>query len=238
MLSMIRNEIIKVRRTQFFYASFLFMLLSPVFSLLLMSVETNGFIMGDFNRLNILLLSLVGTRTIIPVIGMYLIKLELDQGGFHSNFLAPVNRSKFLLAKIITAMLWSVLLLVFSAVCVVGTELVLFKDFQIIKLLIVDLRSYLYIFFYGISIQMLGMLLTFVLQNIIYPIILFLGFIILGYIIQLFDYLEYLPSILPEYIIGVEVEIHHVVIAWVMVLMTFVISYMLLNLMIITRDYK
>ena len=113
MLQLLLNEFQKIRRTKIFYISFLVMLLAPMLSLILMSIKATRFAIGDFNGINILLLSLIGSRTIFPAIAMYLVKLEYDFSGYKSSFVTPISRTKLMFSKVVVALIWMILMIIF-----------------------------------------------------------------------------------------------------------------------------
>lgn len=237
MFVLIGKEIKKISHTRTFYVSFIAMLMSPIFALMLMSFQLEGFIPGDFTRLNILLLSLLGTRTFIPYAGMFLMKLELDQGGFESAFIMPIPRNKWLMSKVLTGIIWSFFLVLVSAISVVITEFILFSNGEILQVLIDSHSAYFELWLYGVSVQMLGMLMVIVFNNIIIPMVILITMIFVGYFMQLLDYAKFLPSVLPEYISGRYVEPNQVFMAWLIAFATFIISYFILRLRLNTKDY-
>lgn len=202
MLQLLINEFQKIRRTKVFYISFLVMLLAPMFSIILMSIESTKLVIGDFNGVNILLLSLIGSRTIFPAVAMYLVKLEYDFAGFKSNFVTPISRTKLMFSKVLLALIWMILMIVFSILIVILLEIVLFKELEITMTIMSSLKNYLLIIVYTLPIQIFAMLLTFLLKNVIIPLLLISTYAVVEYIFIIIGDVGFTPTILPAFISG------------------------------------
>lgn len=203
-MSLIKYEFLKISKSNYFIGSMLIVLLSPLFSLLWMSLNPRGFVLGDFNEMNIMLLSLIGSKTLFPMTGMLLIKIEYDQKGWVGAFVTPTERSRILMAKIVVAMLWSIFLVFFSMLIVIITEVILFNDLNIISLVFRDNLSYYMMILYVVPYIVIGMTVSFFLEHIVMPLIGFVALIFIGYFTQLFYESLYLPSALPKFIMSLE----------------------------------
>lgn len=237
MLHLIKNEFIKIKRNKVFHISFFIVALSPMFSFFIMSLSPHDFVRGDFNIINIILLSLVGSRTIFPVIAMTLVKLEYDISGYGSTFVTPIRRSKVILAKAFTALIWMIMLIVISIILVIASEVIVFGDFEIKTLLISTLNSYFYLIVYAFPIQIFGMLLTFILNSVLIPSILFGSFIIIEYFIRISGSLNFTPCFIPEFISGSLEFSTEIIVAFSMIVIFGLLSLFLLNYLIREKDF-
>lgn len=201
---LLKYEFMKINKSNYFVGSLLVMLLSPIFSLLWMSLNPRGFVLGDFNEMNLIFMGLVGAKTIFPMTGMLLIKIEYDQNGWIGAFVTPLERTKLLIAKLFVAILWSSFLIFYSAVIVIITEVILFNDLNIIPLIFQDNMSYYLLLLYVIPYIIIGMALAFYLEHTVMPLVGFTFVIIIGYFTQLFHENLFLPSAIPKYIISLE----------------------------------
>lgn len=236
-MNLIKYEFKKAIKANYFIASFLTMLLLPLFSLLIMSLDSKGFQLGDFNQINLILLGLIGSKTLFPLLGMILIKTEYDQDGLIGMFVTPVHRVKLLLAKVVTTIIWSMLLIVFSAVLVVIVELILFKDIDIFYLVQDYTLNYLLVMAYVIPYIIIGMLLSFVMTHVAVPTFLFILMIISGYLTQLFNPIPYLPSAIPEYISEIPQTSHKVIIPLLVLYTIGALSFIILRYVFKHKDY-
>ncbi|MBI9012578.1 MAG: ABC transporter permease [Clostridiales bacterium] len=236
-MNLIKYEFKKAIKANYIIASVLAMLLSPLFSLLIMSLDSKGFQLGDFNQINLILLGLIGSKTLFPLLGMLLIKTEYDQDGLIGIFVTPIHRAKLLLAKVVTAIMWSMLLVVFSAVLVVIVELILFKDIDIFYLVQDYTLNYLMVIAYVIPYIVIGMLLSFVMSHVIVPTILFALMIMSGYLMQLFNPIPYFPSAIPEYISEIPQTTHKVFIPFLVLYTIGALAFIILRYVFKYKDY-
>lgn len=213
------------------------MLLMPLFSLLLMTLDSRGFQQGDFNQINLILLGLVGSKTIFPLVGMFLMKTELEQDGLIGTFVTPINRFKLLISKIVTAVIWSVCLIVFSAIVVIIVELILFKDLNIFYLVKNQMVNYLILILYVMPYIIIGMMFSFVMNHVIMPMFIFVIIIVSGYLLQLFNPIYYLPSAIPEYISDLPKEQGSMVIAFIILYVLATLSFIILQYVFKNKDY-
>lgn len=237
MINLIKIEFIKIKKTRLFIASFLSMILSPIISLLIMSIEPKGFVLGDFNKINIVLLSLIGTRTVFPLISMSVIKMGNGIDGIKSSFLTPVSRKKLLLSKIIFAFLWMCILVLFSVCMVIVTELFLFKDMSIMTMVVTSQKDYFLILLYALPLQIIAMMLSILFNNMLVPTLLFVGMIMSGYILQLYNQLPFMPGVIPRYISGNLPEDGYITIAFIFSTLFGVVAYELLGYLVKNKDY-
>jgi len=236
-MNLIKYEFKKAIKANYILASFLAMLLSPLFSLLIMSLDSRGFQLGDFNQINLILLGLIGSKTLFPLLGMLLIKTEYDQDGLIGIFVTPINRVKLLLSKVLTAIIWSTLLIVFSSVLVVIVELILFKDVDIFYLVQGYAMNYLMIIAFVIPYIIIGMLLSLVTKHVVIPVLFFIIMIISGYLMQLFSPTPYLPSAIPEYISEIPHENPMVLISFILLYAVGLLAFVILRYVFKYKDY-
>jgi len=234
---LIKYEFKKAVKANYVSASLVVMLLMPLFSLLLMTLDSRGFQQGDFNQINLILLGLVGSKTIFPLVGMFLIKTELEQDGLIGIFVTPINRLKLLVSKIFAAIIWSVCLIVFSAIVVIIVELILFKDLNIFYLVKNQMLNYIVLIFYVIPYIIIGMMFSFVMNHVIMPMIIFIIIIVTGYLMQLFNPIYYLPSAIPEYISDLPKESGSMTIAFILLYGLGVLSFLILQYIFKNKDY-
>lgn len=224
---LLKYEFMKINKSNYFVASLLVMLLSPIFSLLWMSLNPRGFVLGDFNEMHLIFMGLVGAKTIFPMTGMLLIKIEYDQNGWVGAFVTPLERSKLLIVKLVVAILWSSFLVFYSAVIVIITEVILFNDLSIIPLIFQDNMSYYLLLLYVIPYIVMGMALSFYLEHTVVPLIGFTFIIISGYFTQLFQENLFLPSAIPKYIISLDWHNEFFVAYGILYLLSFIALYFL-----------
>jgi len=148
-----------------------------------MSLNPRGFILGDFNQMNLIFLGLIGSRTIFPMTGMLLMKVEYDNNGWISAFVTPLERRRLLFLKLFISIIWSGLIIVFSILVVIVTEVILFYDLSIVGLIAEHISSYVYLMVYLIPFIIFGMFLSFLLSHTIIPIIGLSLTIFVGYMI-------------------------------------------------------
>lgn len=199
-MKLIKYEFKKMRKANYFIGSFLAVLLSPALSLLLLSFHPRGFAIGDFNRMNLMLMSLIGSKVLFPLTGILLIKVEFDQGGWTGLFVTPQQRHKMLNIKIMVSILWSLMLLVFSVLVSLTTEMLLFNDVKVIGMMTQSISSYIHLFIYIIPHLIIGMMLSFLTKHTVIPVILLGITSVIGYFFQLFNKTLYIPSAIPEFI--------------------------------------
>ncbi len=201
-MNLLKFELKKLSKTNYLIASFLIMLLIPLITLLWMSLNPRGFILGDFNQMNLTFLGLIGCRTIFPMTGMLMMKVEYDNNGWISAFVTPLERRKLLFLKLIISIIWSALIIVFSILVVIVTEVILFNDLSIAGLIAEHISSYVYLMIYLVPFIIIGMFLSFLFSHTIIPIICLSLTIFIGYMTQLFNKNLYLPSAIPEFILS------------------------------------
>ncbi|MCH4886779.1 hypothetical protein EZV73_04325 [Acidaminobacter sp. JC074] len=201
-MNLFRYELKKLSSANYLVASFLVMLLVPLITLLWISLNPRAFLLGDFNKMNLIFLGLIGTKTIFPMTGMLLMKVEYDSNGFISAFVSPLERRKLFLIKFVIASVWSVLLILFSVLVVIVTEVILFNDLSIIGLIISQIDAYFYLILYTIPFIVFGMFLAYAFKHTIIPLIGMSVTIVTGYLMQLFNKNLYLPSAIPEFILS------------------------------------
>lgn len=202
MRNLIRIEFTKIVKTTYFLASFLAILTLPMLSLMLMMLRPSGFVLGDFNKLNILLLSLVVSKTIFPLVAMSLVQVGHGLAGLKSIFLTPLSRTKIVLSKVVMSLIWTSILVGFSMIMVIFVEILLFRDMAIVGIVIQSFKTYIMVVLYTFPIQMVSMLLTLYMGNMVLPAVVFLGIMIFDYIIHILYKASFLPSAIPAYLSG------------------------------------
>lgn len=203
MNNLIKIEFKKIVKTTYFLSSFLIMAILPMVSLMLLLLQPSGFVSGDFNRLNILLMALVLSKTVFPIIAMSLIQIGHGLSGLKSIYLTPINRGKIVLSKVWMAFIWMTILIVFAIAIVVIIELILFRNMKVFGLVFHSLKVYGYIALYSFVFQLVGMVLTLFIGNILVPSLILTGYMILEYGLQLQFMKSYLPGAIPAYLSGV-----------------------------------
>lgn len=237
MKNLIKTEFRKIFMAPYFLASFLSILLSPVLAFIMMSLSPNSFMLGDFNKVNILLLSVVASKLFFPFIAMSLIQVGHGLAGLKSAFLMPNNRLKIIFSKVLMAFLWMCALIIFSIILVIVIELILFRDLEIVSIVATSYESYLKIIIYAFPIQVVAMFMTLVIGNIMLPVILFALVMIGGYFVQLTLKLSYLPSAIPAYIMGVDRPFVHINIAFMINYGLGIVFFIFLSYLLIHQDY-
>ncbi len=233
---LLRYELKKINKANYLIGSFMVMLLSPIFSLLLMSLNPHGFILGDFNKMNLIFLSLIGSKLIFPLTAMIMIKLEYDHKGWIGIFVTPKKRESLLIIKLFVSILWSILLVVFSLVVVLITELVLFGDMNVLNMINETAFSYVCLLVYMIPFIVFGMLLTFVMKQTVVPMIVMSFMVVIGYFMQLFNESLYLPSAIPKFISN-GVMTSSIVLAYILLYAFGIVSFVVLRYVFRNKDY-
>jgi ABC-type transport system involved in multi-copper enzyme maturation permease subunit len=203
MNQLIKIEFKKIVKTTYFIGSFLAMIILPLISLVLLLLKPSGFVSGDFNRLNILLMALVMSKSIFPLVAMSLVQVGNGLAGLKSVYLTPISRWKIIISKILMAFIWMLILIAFGIALVIIIEVILFKNMHIISLVISSLKVYGQIALYSFGFQVIGMILTIELGNILVPSLMMIAYMLLEYGIQLQYMKSYLPGAIPAYLSGV-----------------------------------
>ncbi|MBN2794969.1 MAG: ABC transporter permease [Clostridia bacterium] len=203
MNNLIKIEFKKIVKTTYFLASFLIMGILPMVSLMLLLLQPTGFVSGDFNRLNILLMALVMSKTVFPIIAMSLIQIGHGLSGLKSIYLTPINRGKIIMSKVWMAFIWMTILIIFSIAIVVIIELILFRNMKVFGLVLHTLKIYGYIALYSFVFQLVGMVLTLIIGNILVPSLILISYMICEYGLQLQYMISFLPGAIPAYLSGV-----------------------------------
>lgn len=202
-----------------------------------MTLDSSGFRLGDFNQINLVILSLVGSKTIFPLVGMFLIKTEYEQDGLIGTFVTPMFRINLLISKIVTAVLWSISLIVFSALLVIVVELILFKDLNIFYVVKDHVINYVLLIVYVVPYIIIGMFLSYVLSHVLMPMIVFIVLIVGGYLTQLFNSVAYMPSAIPEYIAELPKDLSLMVLPFIFLYVFALLIFLMFRYLFMNKDY-
>jgi len=233
---LLKYELKKVLRNNYFIGSFVLMLLSPIFTLILISLNPRGFEVGDFNQMNLVFLSLIGSKVIFPLTGMLLLKVEYDQKGWSSLFVTPIERKRMLWLKLVASFIWSILLILSSAVFAYITEIILFDDYRVLRMIDDTLLSYMMLVLYILPYNILGFLLAYTMKQTVLPLVVLSSTIFVGYLIQLFHRALFLPSAIPEFIITGQTG-SQILPAYLILYITAILAYITLRYLFKNRDY-
>lgn len=206
-MKVLHDEFKKVYKANYFLISFIVMFLSPLFTLLILSVNESGFYIGDFNQLNLTFLSLIGSKTIFPVLGMLSIKVENDHNGWAGLFVTPRKRMRYIWIKCAFVIFWSWLLITFSVFVVMITEFMMFNQVYVFYVILESIPSYIYLMFYIVPYIFIGMTLTFVTKSVLIPSFMIIVGGFTGYLVQLFDETVYLPSYISRLTVKLDLDL-------------------------------
>ncbi len=201
MIQLLINEFVKIRKAKIFYFSFILIALSPLFSLLILSLDGMHAVIGDYNGINIMFISLIASRTLFPIISMFLVKLEYDNLACESIFITPINRSKFVIAKSIISFIWLIAQVLFSILLVMLCKYYVLGQIDVLSVILKTLPNYFLLVVYCFQIQLFIMLITYIFRSNIISSIVLIIFTLLEYFASVFIDISYIPAIVSDDII-------------------------------------
>lgn len=234
---LIQIEFRKIVKTTYFLGSFLAVLMSPIVALLLMTINPTGMVIGDFNKINIFLLATVGSKTLFPMIAMSLLQVGHGMASIKSAFLTPVSRTKVVLSKVLMSFIWMIVLIAASILMIAILEIFLFRDMTIVRAIFSTIPVYLKIALYAFPIQIIAMILTLLVRNMLVPALFFATTVVSDYMVQLTMKYSFLPSAIPVWLSGVSRDYPNLQAAFIIQGTLGVLALIVLHYMMVHRSY-